>query len=112
MVSGTGSGQELEKIMKEYGDQIHIITLVYHSMAKDFIEQNKVSLATDIHLTEQEKNCLLWLARGKTGEDIASILNIKYRTVTFHTQNAKKKLNVTSLHHAIVKAIMLNLIHP
>jgi len=64
------------------------------------------------HLTEREKTCLLWVAEGKTANNIATILAISEPTVVFHLKNAIQKLNVSNRNQAIAKAVLLGLITP
>jgi DNA-binding CsgD family transcriptional regulator len=65
-----------------------------------------------INLTEREKECLLWAAEGKTGWEIANIVSISERTVTFHLQNASQKLGVVNRRQAISRALSMGLIEP
>ncbi len=46
----------------------------------------------DTELTERERTCLLWAARGKTGREMAVILKITERTVKKHLGTAMRKL--------------------
>lgn len=46
-----------------------------------------------LHLTNREYECVNYLIRGKTAEEIAIILNISRRTVETHVQNIKRKMN-------------------
>jgi LuxR family transcriptional activator of bioluminescence operon len=65
-----------------------------------------------INLTEREKECLLWAAEGKTGWEIANIIKISERTVTFHLQNVVQKLGVVNRQQAISRALSMGLIEP
>jgi DNA-binding CsgD family transcriptional regulator len=65
-----------------------------------------------INLTDREKECLLWAAEGKTGWEIANIIRISERTVTFHLQNAVQKLGVVNRQQAISRALSMGLIQP
>lgn len=47
----------------------------------------------DLYLTEREFECVNYLIRGKTAEEIAIILDISKRTVETHIQNIKRKMN-------------------
>lgn len=88
------------------------ISCAFHSMAKDYMRYGQKVLMADNPLTPREQECLLWTARGKTAWEISSIINITERTVTFHIENAKRKLDVTSKSLLVVKAILKGLIHP
>ncbi len=65
-----------------------------------------------IRLTDRERDCLLWTARGKTAWEVGQILSISEETVLFHLKNATRKLGVFSKHHAVVKAVMKGHIIP
>gem|GEM_PF-2493693 len=52
-------------------------------------------------LTPRERECMFWLARGKTAWEVARILGIRERTVTFHVENVKRKLGVSRRSQAI-----------
>jgi len=65
-----------------------------------------------IRLTDRERDCLLWTARGKTAWEVGQILKISEETVLFHLKNVTRKLGVFSKHHAVVKAIVLGYIVP
>ena len=65
-----------------------------------------------VNLTEREVETLTWAARGKTSSEIAQILGLTKRTVDFHIDNARLKLNTTTRMHAAVKAAAGQLIEP
>lgn len=61
-------------------------------------------------LSMREKDCLSWVAQGKSSWEISRLIGVSERTVNFHIENAKRKLGVYSRQHAVVKAVMLKLI--
>jgi DNA-binding response OmpR family regulator len=63
-----------------------------------------------VHLREREVETLTWAARGKTFEEIGTILSLSKRTVEFHLDNARKKLGVATRTQALIKAATGNLI--
>jgi DNA-binding NarL/FixJ family response regulator len=65
-----------------------------------------------IQLSEREIEVLTWVARGKTSADIADLLNLSKRTVEFHIENARTKLNAGSRTEAAIKAAAGRLIEP
>lgn len=67
---------------------------------------------TTVALSDREVETLTWAARGKTSAEIAQILSLTKRTVDFHIDNARVKLNATSRMHAAVKAAAGQLIEP
>jgi LuxR family transcriptional regulator, activator of conjugal transfer of Ti plasmids len=57
-------------------------------------------------LTARERECLGLVREGLTYAQIARRLNITERTVTFHLQNTKQKLGVSTLAQAIAIALL------
>ena len=45
----------------------------------------------NIVLTERETECINWLIKGKSAEEIGLILNLSKRTVESHIHNIKEK---------------------
>ncbi len=56
-------------------------------------------------LSPRERECVGWVAEGKTDWDIGEILGISQSTAHFHIENAKKKLQVPTRVQLVVKAI-------
>ncbi|HET6306322.1 MAG TPA: response regulator [Rhodopila sp.] len=75
-----------------------IITTRLHRVARAAADPR------DFDLTDRELEALTWAARGKTSSEIATILNLTKRTVDFHIDNARLKLNASTRMHAAVKA--------
>ena len=63
-------------------------------------------------LNDREIDTLMWAARGKTAEEIATIMSIAERTVNFHLNNARAKLGVATRIQAAVKATIAGFIEP
>jgi LuxR family transcriptional activator of conjugal transfer of Ti plasmids len=61
-------------------------------------------------LTQRERQCLAWVARGKTVADIAILVGIAPRTVVFHLERARKKLNASSVAHCVAEAMRRGLL--
>ncbi len=61
-------------------------------------------------LSPREKEILKWLKVGKSSWDISVILDITERTVNFHIDNVKQKLNAVSRAQAVAIAMGLGLI--
>jgi len=61
-------------------------------------------------LSPRETAILSWAAAGKTDADIGGLLKISARTVRFHTDNAKRKLRVTTRIQAVTESLRLGLI--
>lgn len=102
---------------KSRTDVLHVMpfaqyfTTYVHEAVRRISDKQVLSLKR-IHLTKQERQCLLWAAEGKTSWEISAILRVSERTVRFHIHNASEKLNVASRQHAVARAVSLGLINP
>ena len=65
-----------------------------------------------IGLGAREVETLTWAARGKTFEEIGTILSLSKRTVEYHLENARRKLGVATRTQALIKAATGHLIQP
>ncbi|MFT8642871.1 autoinducer binding domain-containing protein [Gluconacetobacter sp.] len=63
-------------------------------------------------LSERERECLCWAARGKSSWETGMILGITENTVNFHIKNALGKLQSNNRIEGVVRAICLGLISP
>jgi DNA-binding NarL/FixJ family response regulator len=63
-------------------------------------------------LNDREIEALMWAARGKTSEEISTIMSIAERTVNFHLNNVREKLGVATRIQAAVKATVAGIIQP
>lgn len=61
-------------------------------------------------LGDREKEVLAWIAEGKTAEETATILGISRRTVEWHIQNARRKVQATNIVHAVAMAVRYGII--
>ena len=61
-------------------------------------------------LSKREIEVLNWLRQGKSSWDISMILHISERTVNFHVNNIKRKLDVVSRLQAVSVAFQQGLI--
>lgn len=67
------------------------------------------SLPSGARLSPREKQCLYWISQGKTMEETAMILEIKYGTVVGYVRTLKQKLHCTTLAHLVFKAMQLGI---
>jgi DNA-binding response OmpR family regulator len=63
-------------------------------------------------LNDREVEILTWAARGKTSVEIAQIVGLTKRTVDFHIDNARAKLDAATRTEAVTKATAGRLIEP
>ena len=63
-------------------------------------------------LTRRERQCLGWCSEGKSYWETAVILGISDRTVSFHMEAVRAKLNAASNAHAVAVALRAGLLEP
>jgi DNA-binding CsgD family transcriptional regulator len=63
-----------------------------------------------VKLSKREEQCLIWVVRGKTYQDIYETLNISYGSVKTYLDAARHKLNCINLTHAVAVAVATGLI--
>lgn len=81
---------------------LHLLALAAFKRVEDLAAGVDAKAHT---LTPREVECLRWVALGKTDGEIAVILSIGKRTVRFHVENAKRKLQVATRVQAVAEAI-------
>ncbi|KRR25225.1 hypothetical protein CQ14_09400 [Bradyrhizobium lablabi] len=99
----------IDRLVANSSDILHLIGLYFHTNLEIRLSQHR---PTHRHrnLTQRECQCLAWSARGKSVVDIAAIVGISPRTVVFHLENCRRKLNAASLTHCAVIATRQGLI--
>ena len=65
---------------------------------------------SQIIVSARELDCLKWVAAGKTAWEASVILGISERTVRFHLNAAREKLNCLTTTQAVAKAVSQQLI--
>jgi DNA-binding CsgD family transcriptional regulator len=66
--------------------------------------------SNQILVSARELDCLKWVAAGKTAWEASVILGISERTVRFHLNAAREKLNCLTTTQAVAKAVSQQLI--
>ena len=63
-------------------------------------------------LSPKERECLHWVALGKTTDEISDILGLSRHTVNFHLRNVCSKLDAPNRPAAIAKAFHAAILKP
>ncbi len=98
----------LRRSTREDLSRIHLAALYFHVHARQKLES--IIERDRPHLSPREIACLQWLALGKTMWDVSELLGISRRTVVFHVENAKLKLNAVTLPQAVAQALARRII--
>jgi LuxR family quorum sensing-dependent transcriptional regulator len=68
--------------------------------------------STNDLLSPRERECLQWVATGKTDWGISEILGISQQTVHKHVSNALRKLGASTRAHAVAVALSARILSP
>ena len=99
------------KWLSKYKKEIFINSNVFHSKRNDITNSPELSIR-QFKITSRELECGKWLCAGLTLDQMANKLSISERTVRFHIENLKQKLNVENREQIIVKLISKNIVVP
>jgi DNA-binding CsgD family transcriptional regulator len=87
--------------------ELRILASYFHSHV---LRMNGQDVDKNMLMSAKELDCLKWTASGKTAWEASVILGITERTVRFHLNAAREKLNCTTTTQAVAKAIASHLI--
>ena len=103
------SAKDFHGFFNEHGTSLHLAGIMsierLHNLALRVGKEK-------IQLTERERECLLWLARGLRNDRIAERIGLQPVTVGLHISNACRKLQARTRAQALVKAIQFGLVEP
>lgn len=106
-VATTETIADTERLVSECVDVLRLAGLYFHAHVTARIELREKANNGAI-LTQRERQCLSWIARGKTVADVAVLVEISPRTVAFHLENARRKLNAGSIAQCVLEAFRLS----
>jgi len=86
--------------LKTLGDYFH----------SHMLRRNGIDTADALVISARELDCLRWVAAGKSAWEASVILGISERTVRFHLNSAREKLNCTTTTQAVAKVVAQQLI--
>jgi DNA-binding CsgD family transcriptional regulator len=95
-----GDGEALRRQLRVLGSYFH----------EHILRLNGHQLERQILLSARELDCLKWTAEGKTAWEASVILGISERTVRFHLNAAREKLQCATTTQAVAKAVRDNMI--
>jgi DNA-binding CsgD family transcriptional regulator len=108
--------REFDAAIAHHRHDLHLLALHFHALHEQACRTQRAggqdAPHPDIEVTSREAECLLWTARGKSAWEAARVLGITERTVNFHVENARRKLNAQTKTQAVAQAILQNLIRP
>jgi LuxR family transcriptional activator of conjugal transfer of Ti plasmids len=104
----SGTQAEAEKNLRAAEDVLQLLALYFHARVDAQLRDTAFKLQPC--LSQREVQCLAWAARGKTMVETAEIMGLTPRTVTFHLENARAKLEASNITQAVAMALRRSLI--
>jgi len=106
---GTLLSLAIDDPKNQYYSQLlnHLTPHLHEAMQRISARDTKL---TSPALTEREREVLKWTGEGKSSWEIGVILSISERTVKYHINNIKSKLNAVNRAHAVAKALRFRII--
>lgn len=98
-----------DRLVANARDVLQLIGIYFHTHVAARLHMKSKAGARSI-LTQRERQCLAWVAQGKTAAEIALLVGISPRTVMFHLENARGKLNASSVAHCVAEALRRDLL--
>ena len=96
-----------EEVSQDAYNSVHLMSVYLHEAALR-IMNSSTGKKKKTKLTSRERECLRWVAMGKSDWEIGEILGISKNTVHFHVENAKDKFETFSRVQAVTQALLSN----
>ena len=109
-IAGVSIGTGAYELSRQDEMALHMASLYLHARLIALTDQ--ADRTTARALTPRERECLEWVAAGKTDWEISQILNISEQTAHGYVQNALTKLNARTRAQAVALAIQSAQISP
>lgn len=85
--------------LDKYREVLELLAILFHREASAVLAPDRC--VAGIMLSAREFECVAWAARGKSAWDTSRIIGTSRSTVSFHLENAKKKLDVRTIQQAV-----------
>jgi LuxR family quorum sensing-dependent transcriptional regulator len=84
---------------------VEIIGMVGYAALRTVLGKPQAPAAARTPLSAREREILQYVAAGKSDDEIGDLLSLSTRTVTWHVENAKRKLDALRRPQAVVQAL-------
>jgi len=102
-------GHDFDEKAGNTRDILQLMGMYFHAHVEAALKP-AVGLDTSSPLSQREAECLAWSSRGRTMDQIGQILGVKMRTIAFHLDSARAKLDAENVTHAVALALKRGLI--
>lgn len=106
-ISSDTSGRDWEHVRRHYMRDFQLLALHLH---QTILRLEGGHHAEQAALSPRERECLQWVAEGKTCWECATILGLSEHTVRCYLESARHKLGASNNTHAVNKAGKANLL--
>ncbi len=106
--AGGRTDRDFAGLLEHSGDLLQLMGLYLHARAELALRERDVSRGPA--LSQREAECLAWAARGKTMVETGEIVGLRPRTIAFHLENARVKLDAANVTQAVAQAVRRRLI--
>jgi LuxR family transcriptional activator of conjugal transfer of Ti plasmids len=97
--------KRLDRLLVDTRDMVRLAGFYFHAGLAWPRTGGSDSAECVAALTRRERECLAWVACGKTLSETATLAGVSKRTVAFHLENARRKLDAVSTAHCVAKAM-------
>ncbi len=112
MLTVARSHEEISRAeMQDKSIRLAWLAQITHIAMARIVVKNSSARGEREALSNKETAVIRWTAEGKSAAEIAEIMGLSIRTVTFHIGNVVKKLNAANKTAAAVRAAVLGLIY-
>ena len=98
--------------MKQVKGAVRDFQILANYFHSHVLRMNGHNADEEMLVSARELDCLKWTAAGKTAWEASVILGISERTVRFHLNAAREKMQCATTTQAVAKAVAQNLIAP
>ena len=105
-VTSNATDEDWRGQRKQFTRDFQLLAMHVHAMLLE-LEGTPVP---DVKLSPRERECLLWIAEGKTAWECSVILGLSLHTVRCYLESARHKLGASSNTHAVAKATKAGLL--
>lgn len=108
LLAAAGLGEDSQRLLG--GPSLTELCILGRYFHSQILRLNGHDTFDSLLMSARELDCLKWTAAGKTAWEASKILGISERTVIFHLNAARKKLNCATTTQAVAKAVATQLI--
>jgi DNA-binding CsgD family transcriptional regulator len=100
-ITSDAGERDWQRLRLEYLRDFQVLALHFHQAILRLVGSQPIE---HVSLSPRERECLLWIAEGKTYWETATILGLSEHTVRCYLESARHKLGAVNNTHAVNKA--------